>query len=170
MPSKLLPVLLAPLVLFTPPARAQVGMTDLTCTGAAYQAWDPGLRLSNRDVIYSNETTYERCTSSDPLVTSGRLVALARHTTSCASNLGPIQATVTWDDGSVSTFSIQGAGIHNVDGTRAHVSVGMVTEGRFQGDAVVMTHALSAMDLAPCLYSGLNSLSGPTTLRLTRLF
>ncbi|MCP3062489.1 hypothetical protein LXT21_27225 [Myxococcus sp. K38C18041901] len=168
-PSRLSPLLFA-LTLLAGPAGAQMGMIDLVCTGTARQAWDPGLRLSNRDVSYSNESSYGECLSREPLVNAGQLTAQSELTTSCVSNLGPTRASVTWNDGSSSTFSVQGAGIHVVEGTRAFVSIGMVTEGRFQGDAVVMTYALSPMDLAPCLYSGLNALSGPTTLRLTRLF
>ncbi|NVJ22743.1 MULTISPECIES: hypothetical protein [Myxococcus] len=165
-----LPALLSALALLAAPAWAQVGSTELTCAGGAYQTWDPGLRLSNRHVIASNYTSYDTCTSSDALVTSGVLVATTELSTSCAGNLGPTEATVTWDDGSVSTFTLQGSGVDVINGARVHVSVGLVTGGRFQGDAVTLTQAMTPVDLLSCLYpSGLTSLSGPSTLRLTRL-
>ncbi|NTX03593.1 hypothetical protein HUA74_16315 [Myxococcus sp. CA051A] len=166
-----LPALLGALLLQATPASAQVGTTDLTCSGGAYQTWEPGLRLSNRRVTATNYTSYDTCTSNDTLVTSGVLVATTELSTSCGGNLGPSETTVTWDDGSVSTFALKGAGVDVINGARVFVSVGLVTGGRFQGDAVMMTQAMSPLDLTPCLYpSGLTALSGPSTLRLTRLF
>lgn len=165
-----LPALLVAIALLAPPAWAQVGTTELTCAGGAYQTWNPGLKLTNRHVIASNYTSYDTCTSSDSLVTSGVLVATTELSTSCTGGIGPTEATVTWDDGSVSTFTLQGAGVDVINGARVHVSVGLVTGGRFEGDAVVLTQAMTPVDLMPCLYpSGLTALSGPSTLRLTRL-
>lgn len=164
----------AALVLPAMPAMAEadladIGTTEVTCTGGAYQTWEPGLQLWLQPVAYTNKTSYDTCTSGDPNITSGELLVATEVKSSCVGLQGSTEATITWNDGSVSTLALFRSGVDYVHGAQAYVSIGWVMDGPFQGDAAVMMSSITPNDLTPCLSpSGLSGLSGPSSLRLIR--
>ncbi|AGC44811.1 hypothetical protein MYSTI_03499 [Myxococcus stipitatus DSM 14675] len=163
------------LVLQATPALAEsvpteAAKTEARCTGGAYQTWEPGLRLLPRNSTYTNKSSYDSCTTSDPNLVSAELDIATDVKASCALQ-SRSDGTLTWNDGSVSSLAIIRSGVDVIHGGQAYVSVGVVKDGPFQGNAVVITYDISPHDLTPCVSSdGLSSLSGPSTLRLIRLY
>lgn len=152
---------------YATPAQAQV---EVSCSGTALQTWTPGIQLFPRDVIYTFSATYDQCETSNPSITAAAIALSAPLSYGCSPRLEPAQASITWNDGSTSTFEFQPVNVSAGGVTQTFTNVGKVKSGRFQGSEVTFVNVFVNTNPLACLSpEGLTRLAGSSTLLFTRL-
>jgi hypothetical protein len=151
---------LAAAVIPASPAAAAVG--DLVCTASSMVTYSPGLTLTPSTQTITYNINYSGCTSTTgATVASGNRSGTATLTRSCLT-LTPSIAfvnTVTWDDATTSTVSGTATEAY-VAGQIVYGVIATVTAGRFNGDSVVESLAVSSLNLLACATTGVTSETG----------
>ncbi|NUR26870.1 MAG: hypothetical protein HOV83_13675 [Catenulispora sp.] len=158
------------------PTHAHAGLPLLQCTGNIHTTYTPGLT----DVPKPTDTTVDEAvgTSARPLGTClvlGALITGGTHhhervlTLSCLSLLQstPITETVTWNNGSSSTFSFPTSSYDDVNGETVITRVGTVTAGFGAGAPAQQEVVLANTALLGCSTpAGVTTIDGATTLTI----
>ncbi|NTX02682.1 MULTISPECIES: hypothetical protein [Myxococcus] len=161
----------------TSEAALDLGLVLVTCPVGTSQAfYSPGLKPTPQDVTVSGPATFSNCvTVLGAPVTSGttNLAPVVVRDLSCVALLQPssVTQTVTWNTGESSTLVLTQL-LLDVQGTLTVLTrTGTVASGKFVGATAVRTITYVTLDLENGCTSpeGLTSLSGPTTLTLTKL-
>ncbi|NTX02683.1 MULTISPECIES: hypothetical protein [Myxococcus] len=161
----------------TSEAALDLGLVLVTCpVGTSQASYSPGLKNTPQNVTVSGQATFSNCVTvlGDP-VTSGTssLTSGVVQGFSCGDLLLPrtVTQTVTWNTGESSTMVFTQLRVGVQDTLSVFTLTGTVLSGKFVDSIAVRTITYVTLDLEDGCASpeGLTSLSGLTTLTLTKL-
>jgi hypothetical protein len=143
------------LTVLTAPTPAHAVTVDLGCVGVEEATFDPGLRLFNQLIHFTDHIDYTACTSSSaPTIASGTHDVEADFEDSCLTvfGSGSGEREIVWNTNETSTFTFDY--VFSQSGGQAVVTeTGVITAGRFAGSDAVETLTGGTINLLHCLFA-----------------
>lgn len=139
----------------------------IACVGSTSVDYTPGLTTVDQDVAVDAITTLFPCLFGPAGVYAGSEHFAGRAEMSCATltESRPGSKTITWSDGSTSTYEWAASRADKVGEHTIITRTGLVTAGRFLGRSATDASAFVTDSLLDCTTStGLVHLQGPATL------
>jgi hypothetical protein len=125
----------------------------VACTTASEWTYSPGVVLLPRPLRTTVKDTYTSCTGVGGDVTAtGASEFVVDRSAGCLEPLAtvPETRTITWADGSTSTFSYT-VTVTSAPGADVITKIGTITDGVFAGRSAQAVQAAPAADLLLCL-------------------
>ncbi|WP_344667478.1 hypothetical protein [Catenulispora yoronensis] len=162
-------VLAAAWLLPLPTAHAA---SSTTCTGTSQLTYSPGLKLTPRNVTFTENDTIGTCTSTDTTLTSADTLTysypIAGATCddiSAATNTGEL--VMHWNNGQTSTLNGLVGEETITDGILQDTATGTVIAGEFNGAAAVINWTYIVNPLACLSTGGLTTLNGTVLVQIS---
>ncbi|GAA2037621.1 hypothetical protein GCM10009839_43650 [Catenulispora yoronensis] len=146
--------------------------SSTTCTGTSQLTYSPGLKLTPRNVTFTENDTIGTCTSTDTTLTSADTLTysypIAGATCddiSAATNTGEL--VMHWNNGQTSTLNGLVGEETITDGILQDTATGTVIAGEFNGAAAVINWTYIVNPLACLSTGGLTTLNGTVLVQIS---
>lgn len=143
---------------------------DQVCTGTWTVHYDPPITNTLRTVSATLSADFPHCT--DPAAPSASYSQTFMDTVSCATvlNLGSAAHTFVWGNPAAqpSTFTYDWT-VSDLAGQAVITSTGQISSGKYTPDSAEQISVLVTPDPIQCAFSGIATLTGPTTLTIFHL-
>ena len=140
---------------------------DQDCTGTWTVTYNPPITNTARTVSATLSANFPHCT--DPEASSASYSQTFTDTVSCATllNTGMAAHTFVWGNPAAqpSAFAY-GWTVSDIGGQAVITSTGQITSGRYAPDSAEQISVLVTPDPIQCAFSGVATLTGPTTLTI----
>lgn len=140
---------------------------DQVCTGSWTVTYNPPITLTLQTVSATLSANFPHCT--DPDAPSASYSQTFTDTVSCATllNTGSAAHTFTWGNPAAqpSRFDYSWT-VSDVAGQAVITSTGQITSGKYAPDSAEQISVLVTPDPIQCAFSGVATLTGPTTLTI----
>lgn len=141
-------------------STAHATAIDLACTSTIAPQYTPGLTLTPAAVTLNGPGSLNNCVGNAG-VTSGTIAAHGSSSSfSCTTGSLQVEGDITWSDRSTSHFTFTALRVLQANGTLVSVNSGTIASGRFAGDTITASYALSSLPSACVLPGGVTSTTG----------
>jgi hypothetical protein len=154
------------------PARAQLSVNPVVCTGLDQTTFSPPLTNTSQSVQLSVAVSYTNCVTTDGSgITSGSAQEQPVVTASCLQPLAqnPEALVIHWSNGQTSTF-YNTSTLTRANGELAVLRTGTISAGRYVGQTAIELSVITNLSqqdfLTQCASGGVPAISGPTTLTI----